>query len=100
MIDSAKVLYSKGNNDECYTPRYVVEEILPFIPKDKVIWCPFDRDDSNFTIVLKENGYNVINSHIDYGQNYYDYEPPHWDIMVSNPPFTAKRNIFERALSC
>lgn len=99
MIDSAKVLYSKGNNDECYTPRYVVEEILPFIPKDKVIWCPFDRDDSNFTIVLKENGYNVINSHIDYGQNYYDYEPPHWDIMVSNPPFTAKRKIFERALS-
>lgn len=99
MIDSAKVLYSKGNNDECYTPRYVVEAILPFIPKDKVIWCPFDRDDSNFTIVLKENGYNVINSHIDYGQDYYDYEPPHWDIMVSNPPFTAKRKIFERALS-
>lgn len=99
MIDSAKVLYSKGNNDECYTPRYVVEAILPFVPKDKVIWCPFDRDDSNFTIVLKENGYNVINSHIDYGQDYYDYEPQHWDIMVSNPPFTAKRKIFERALS-
>lgn len=98
-MDSAKVLYSKGNNDECYTPRYVVEAILPFISKDKVIWCPFDRDDSNFTIVLKENGYNVINSHIDYGQDYYDYEPPHWDIMVSNPPFTAKRKIFERALS-
>lgn len=98
MIDSAKVLYSKGNNDECYTPRYVIEAILPFISKDKVIWCPFDRDDSNFTIVLKENGYNVINSHIDYGQDYYDYEPPHWDIMVSNPPFTAKRKIFERAL--
>lgn len=99
MIDSAKVLYSKGNNNECYTPKYVVEAILPFIPKDKVIWCPFDRDDSNFTIVLKENGYNVINSHIDYGQDFYDYEPPHWDIMVSNPPFTAKRKIFERALS-
>jgi hypothetical protein len=98
-MDSAKVLYSKGNNDECYTPRYVVEAILPFISKDKVIWGPFDRDDSNFTIVLKENGYNVINSHIDYGQDYYDYEPPHWDIMVSNPPFTAKRKIFERALS-
>lgn len=99
MIDSAKVLYSKGNNNECYTPKYVVEAILPFIPKDKVIWCPFDRSDSNFTIVLKENGYNVINSHIDYGQDYYDYEPSHWDIMVSNPPFTAKRKIFERALS-
>lgn len=98
-IDSQAVLYSQGGNDECYTPRYVVEAILPFIPKDKVIWCPFDREDSNFTIVLKENGYNVINSHIDYRQDYYDYEPPYWDIMVSNPPFTAKRKIFERALS-
>ena len=58
-IDSQAVLYSQGGNDECYTPRYVVEAILPFIPKDKVIWCPFDRDDSNFTIVLKENGYGI-----------------------------------------
>lgn len=31
MIDSAKVLYSKGNNDECYTPRYVVEANLPIL---------------------------------------------------------------------
>lgn len=98
-IDSQRVLYSKGDNDECYTPRYVVEAILPFIPKEKIIWCPFDRDDSEFTMVLKENGYNVINTHIDYGQDYYKYEPDKWDIMVSNPPFTAKRNIFERALS-
>lgn len=98
-IDSQIVLYSKGDNDECYTPRYVVEAILPFIPKEKIIWCPFDRDDSEFTMVLKENGYNVINTHIDYGQDYYKYEPDKWDIMVSNPPFTAKRKIFERALS-
>lgn len=98
-IDSQRVLYSKGDNDECYTPRYVVEAILPFIPKEKIIWCPFDRDDSEFTMVLKENGYNVINTHIDYGQDYYKYEPDKWDIMVSNPPFTAKRKIFERALS-
>lgn len=99
MIDSQKVLYSQGNNDECYTPRYVVESILPYIPKDKIIWCPFDRYDSYFVIVLRENGYNVINSHIDYGKDFYTYEPPRWDIMVSNPPFTNKRKIFERALS-
>ena len=43
MIDSAKVLYSKGDNDECYTPDYVVESILPYLDKDKVYWLPFDR---------------------------------------------------------
>jgi hypothetical protein len=99
LIDSQKILYSQGNNDECYTPRYVVESILPYIPKDKIIWCPFDREDSYFVIVLRENGYNVINSHIDYGEDFYTYEPPRWDIMISNPPFTNKRKIFERALS-
>lgn len=92
-------LYSKGNNDECYTPRYVVEEILPYLSKDKIYWLPFDTDDSAFCKVLKENGYKYINSHISTGQDYYNYEPSEWDIMLSNPPFTNKRKIFERALS-
>lgn len=98
-IDSQKVLYSTGNNDECYTPAYVVEEIIPYLPKDKIIWCPFDKEDSAFVTVLKYHGFNVVNSHIEYGQDYYEYEPEKWDIMVSNPPFTNKRQIFERALS-
>lgn len=42
----------------------------------------------------------MIYSHIDNGQDFYTYEPTeHWDIIVSNPPFTNKRKIFERALS-
>lgn len=47
-MDSKKILYSNGNNDECYTPRYVVEEILPHLDKEKVYWLPFDKDDSEF----------------------------------------------------
>lgn len=92
-------LYSKGNNDECYTPRYVVEEILPYLSKDKIYWLPFDTDESEFCKVLKENGYKYVNSHISTGQDYYNFEPAEWDIMLSNPPFTNKRKIFERALS-
>lgn len=98
-MDSRKVLYSKGNNDECYTPDYVVESIIPYLDKDKVYWLPFDRDDSAFARVLKANGFKYVNSHIDYGQNFYTYQPEHWDVMLSNPPFTNKRGIFERALS-
>lgn len=98
-MDSRKILYSKGGNDECYTPDYVVESILPWLDKEKVYWLPFDREDSAFVRVLKANGFKYINSHIDYGQDYYSYEPEHWDVMLSNPPFTNKRGIFERALS-
>lgn len=98
-MDSRKILYSKGGNDECYTPDYVVESILPWLDKNKVYWLPFDREDSAFVRVLKSNGFKYINSHIDYGQDYYTYEPEHWDAMLSNPPFTNKRGIFKRALS-
>jgi hypothetical protein len=99
MIDSAKVLYSKGNNDECMTPDYGVKPIIKYLPKDKIIWCPFDKEESEFVKQLKEAGFNVTYSHIDNGQDFFSYEPEKWDIIVSNPPFTGKRQIFERALS-
>lgn len=37
MIDSQKVLYSKGNNDLCLTPSYGVKPILKYIPKHKIV---------------------------------------------------------------
>ena len=81
------------------TPRYGVLPIVKYLPKDKIIWCPFDKEDSEFVKVLTEQGYKVVYSHIENGQNFYTYEPDEWDILVSNPPFTNKRQIFERALS-
>ena len=81
------------------TPRYGVLPIVKYLPKDKIIWCPFDKEDSEFVQVLTEQGYKVVYSHIENGQNFYTYEPEEWDILVSNPPFTNKRQIFERALS-
>lgn len=98
-IDSSKVLYSKGKNDECYTPKYAVYPILKYLDKSKIIWCPFDLEESNFVKILKENGFKVVHSHIETGQDFYNYEPKEWDVIVSNPPFTNKRKIFERCLS-
>ena len=92
---------SQGKNDECYTERYAVEPLLEFLPKfkDKVIWLPFDDEESEFVKCFRENGYKIINSHIRNGQDYYFYEPEQWDLMISNPPFTNKKMIFERAIS-
>jgi len=64
-----------------------------------IIRCPFDDSWSEFVIQLKALWYDVVYSHIDDWQDFYTYEPDQWDIMVSNPPFTNKRKIFERALS-
>lgn len=99
MIKSNEILYPKGNNDECMTPEYAVMPIVKYIPKNKVIWCPFDKEGSNFVKILTERGFDVVFSHIDDQQDFFLYEPDNWDIIISNPPFTNKRGIFQRALS-
>lgn len=100
IANKKEVLYSAGANDECYTQNYCVYPIIKYLNKGQTIWCPFDKEDSEFVKVLKSNGFKVIYSHIDYGQDFYTYEPiQHWDVIVSNPPFTGKRQIFERAMS-
>lgn len=98
MIDSKKVMFSSGNNDECYTLNYGVTPILKYIPKDAVVWCPFDTEESEFVKQISKQN-EVIYSHICTNQDFFTYEPYHWDVIVSNPPFTNKRKYFERALS-
>lgn len=82
--------------DEYYTPRILVDAIIPYIPKNKIIWCPFDTEDSEFVIALKENGNDVIYSHIWLGQDFFNYEPEYYDMIISNPPFTKKLKVLER----
>ena len=98
QIRSDKILYSVVKNDECYTPDYGVKPILEFIPKDVIVWCPFDTKDSEFTKQISETN-EVVYSHIKNGQDFFTYEPNEWDVIVSNPPFTNKRKYFEKALS-
>tara|TARA_B110000285_G_C14928495_1_gene516211 strand:- start:51 stop:746 length:696 start_codon:yes stop_codon:yes gene_type:complete len=97
-LDSKELMYSQGKNDECYTPDYGVEPILEFIPKEKIIWCPFDTKESEFVKQISKSN-PVVHSHINDGKDFFDYEPDEWDIIISNPPFTNKRKYFERALS-
>lgn len=84
-------------NDEKYTPNYAVLPILKYLPK-KTIWCPFDTRNSEFVLALQENQFDVVYSHIRTGQDFFEYEPPTWDIILSNPPFSNKAEVFKRCL--
>lgn len=96
-----KVFYSWDGGDEQFTPKETVECLLPYIQhhKNKVIWCPFDKEESQFVKVLNKNGFTVLYSHIDYKQDFLNYEPDNWDIIISNPPYKNKRVFWERCLS-
>lgn len=99
-MNNNQVYYQQGGGDEQYTPEWGVEILLPHIQhlKSKIIWCPFDKEDSQFVKVLTKNGFNVIYSHIENGQDFLTYEPEKWDCLISNPPYKNKRVYWERAL--
>jgi hypothetical protein len=98
---NAKVYYNQGGGDEQMTPDYGVEILLPYIQhlKDKIIWCPFDKEDSQFVKVLIKNGFKVVWSHIETGGDFFIFEPNEWDVIISNPPYKNKRSYWERALN-
>ena len=84
-------------SDEVYTPSYAIKPLLKYISKDKIIWCPFDTEDSEYVKILDNNGNKVIFSHIDNGQNFFEYEPEeNYDLIISNPPFSIKDMIIQR----
>lgn len=98
-LDSKKLMFSDGNNDECYTPDYGVTPILKYIPKNAIVWCPFDTEESEFVKQISQQN-EVFYTHISTGQDFLIYTPDfEWNVIVSNPPFTNKRKFFERALS-
>ncbi|MGL5328857.1 MAG: hypothetical protein ACRDD7_06285 [Peptostreptococcaceae bacterium] len=82
--------------DECYSPYYCIDPLLEFIPKNKIIWCPFDEEWSAFYQTFKRGGWNVVRSHIKDGQDFFKYEPDEWDILISNPPFSKKDEVLKR----
>ena len=87
---------SFNKKDEYYTPPILVEPILKYVSEYTVVWCPFDTENSEFVIKLKENKCKVIASHIWKGQDFFKYEPKEYDCIVSNPPFTRKLEVLER----
>lgn len=85
-----------SGNDEFYTPKYAVEPILKYIPTGSKIWCPFDTLDSLFVKILRDLCFEVVNSHIEYGTDFFTCEVPECTHIISNPPYSLKNEVFER----
>lgn len=86
-----------NKNDERYTPSILVQPIIKYLKPKSTIWCPFDTKTSELVLLLKENGFNVIYSHICLNQDFFNYEPNEdYDYIISNPPFTKKLEVLDK----
>jgi len=82
------------NDDQYNTTPEIWEMIAHLIPKDKILFEAFLKDNwsSKSAIILRDMGFNVVgNPTIDF----FD-ELPEYDIIVSNPPYSMKKKIFQR----
>jgi hypothetical protein len=88
-----------SNTDEWYTYKESVSIIVPFLKQNgySKILCPFDKKESNYVSVLKENGFDVTFTHIETGTDFFGIENLRdYDAVVSNPPFSKRQRILER----
>jgi len=88
--------FKQNKADEYFTKPYAIYPLLKYIPKDKTVWCPFDKQHSNFVKLLQKHGCTVIYSHIHDGQDFFEYEPAQYDYIISNPPYSLREPILER----
>jgi hypothetical protein len=86
------------NGDEYYTLQNSVDMIVPYITGSgyKTIWCPFDKAESNFVKTFQKLGFSVNYGHIETGQDFFEYQEPQGEIVVSNPPFSKRDMILKR----
>ena len=87
MIARAK----RGPYDELYTPAEAIRYLLPHIPTG-TIWESAPGK-GNIVKLLQRAGHKVVWSVDDY----FGWEPPRWDIQITNPPFSIKAKWMNRA---
>ena len=88
---------ANSGNDEFYTPLYAIKPIAKYLPPPpEKIWCPFDTDDSLFVKYFREQGYDVIATHIQTGTDFFTAPVPECDYIISNPPYSVKGKVFDR----
>ena len=90
--------YFKINNIPFYSKEVSFGDIVSGIQTEEN-YLLYDK-----TIIHSQNStlriifFNENQKFKDNGQDFFNYEPSQWDILVSNPPFSRKVEVFERCL--
>jgi hypothetical protein len=89
-----------NRSDDFQTPPWVLDYILPYIPKDRIIWeCA--SGNGNLSNAMSKAGYDVVSTDITGGQDFLrtrDCENSNV-VILTNPPYSLKTEFLERAYS-
>ncbi len=81
--------------DCLYTPAYAVEPLFPYLRREWTIWEPA-AGEGHMVRALEAAGFRVVASEIRAGQDFFRYQPAHFDCIVTNPPYSIKDAWLER----
>ena len=86
---------SQGHSNDFQTPPEAIEPLLPYIPKDWIVWeCAYGE---GFMVKAFQNkGYKVVSSDILTGGDFLIGEPDQYDCIITNPPYSIKQKFLER----
>lgn len=98
--------------DEYYTPSCLVNCLIPYLQtwiynftnkegRAPTIWLPFDTVESKYYTILDktfDEDAVIIRSHLNEDLDFFTFQPDQFDIIISNPPFSKKKDIFERII--
>jgi len=75
-----------GTLDNCYTPPHAILPLLPFLATNQIIWesAPGER---YMVDAFVNHDRTVV---YDGAQNFFEWQPPYWDVQITNPPYSQK----------
>lgn len=88
--------YKPDERDNCQTPHYALDPLLPCLKSSWRIW-ESAAGERNIVSKLCQSGFDVIGTDILTGQDFFSYEPAIWDCQVTNPPFSQKYKWLTRS---
>lgn len=82
--------------DQCQTPDYALEPLLPYLAGKRFIWEPA-AGEGRIVRYFEKAGHLVIPGDILTGQNFFTATAPQCDALITNPPFSVKYPFIARA---